>query len=109
MYWVAHAHEQLLIMSNGGRGDEYHISRCPLSHLGISAADCTLGSDAWTTVVHSDVGCLEDLMVYAGHLVLSCRERGLPVLRVAPLRDLGVGGEVRRDARRVVREYIALA
>lgn len=106
---MAHAHEQLLIMSNGGRGDEYHISRCPLSHLGISAADCTLGSDAWTTVVHSDVGCLEDLMVYAGHLVLSCRERGLPVLRVAPLRDLGVGGEVRRDARRVVREYIALA
>jgi hypothetical protein len=105
MYWVAHAHNHLIIMCNGGDGDEYHVWTCPLvtespsmdlmNPLATPQLSALAGRDMWTPLVHCDVGVIEDLRVYKRHLVLSCREKGLPKLRVAKLEDLPMAAAVR--------------
>jgi hypothetical protein len=49
----------------------------------------------WSPLVHCDVGVLEDMRVYQGHLVLSCREKGVPVLRACKLDALPLHQQAR--------------
>jgi hypothetical protein len=42
-------------------------------------------------------------MLYREHMVLSCREQGLPLLRVAPLQKMAIAPEVNAHSRTLSR------
>jgi hypothetical protein len=146
MYWVAHAHGQLIVMHNDGTGDEYHVATLPApTHPGAARAaarpdvpdsggllaaakaaahaatkpetwrplvDTDAAENAaaqvadakkeerkarttWRPLIECDIGILEDVRVYKRHVVLSCREKGVPVLRAMRLSELPLAPPVR--------------
>jgi hypothetical protein len=108
MYWVCHGHDRLIILHSAdpatSEGQEYVVSTAPVPHGGSQNSPVTLdtspedGRDTWTplvtrprpevTSIHPMV--IEDFVCYKSHLVLCCREGGLPVLRSVAWSEFGI-------------------
>ena len=107
LYWVCHAHDRLIILHSDPstpEGQEYVISTAPAPSGNSQQPTATLeespkdGWEMWTPLVqrpkqalaHIHPMAIEDFVAYRSHLVLSCREGGLPVLRAVPWSEFGI-------------------
>lgn len=107
MYWVCHAHDRLIILHSADpesdAGQEYVISTAPVPRGGSEcpSASSEASEDdgkAWVPLVtrpRPELAsiypmAIEDFVAYSSHLVLSCREGGLPVLRAVPWSEFGI-------------------
>jgi hypothetical protein len=108
MYWVCHAHDRLIILhsdtSSECEGGEYVLSTAPVPLGGSPATPAASdvppedARETWTplvtrpkpeiTSIHPMV--IEDFVAYSSHLVLCCREGGLPVLRSVAWSEFGI-------------------